>query len=329
MIRIPLSEVKQKITQATQLTDAQIEEKIDAKLSQLSGLISREGAAHIVANELGVKLFENSGKIKDVYPGMRSITLSAKIITVYESREFSRSDGSQGKVASALIGDETGTLRLVGWGPQADTISTLTKDMTITLTNGYARENNRGYREVHLNDNAKIAINPEGVTITTTAASPESYTRKKIADLAEADNAVEIVGFIVQVFDLRFFEVCPDCSTRVKQENGQWTCPKHSTVTPDYSYVLNIFVEDDSQERVRIVLFRTLIEQLLGKTKEQLLAIKDDTQAFEQLKTELLGEQYKMSGRIKKNTFFDRIEFVPNIIAKADPQEELQRLNTQ
>lgn len=326
MIRIPLSEVKQKIAQGTGLTEAQIDEKIDTKLAQLSGLISREGAAHIVSNELGVKLFENSGKIKDVYPGMRNITFNAKVITVYEPREFRRSDGSAGKVASALVGDETGTTRLVGWGLQADTIGTLQKDMVINVTNGYARENNRGYSEIHLNDNAKVLINPEGIAITAKSSTPESYTRKKISELNEADNAVEIVGFIVQVFDLRFFEVCPECGGRVKQEDGAWNCPKHHAVQPDYSYVLNIFVEDESEERVRIVLFRNLIEQLLGKTKADMLAMKDDIQKFEDVKNALLGEQFKMQGRIKKNAFFDRIEFVPNSIMKADPVEELSRL---
>src|SRR4051812_740897 len=119
MIRIPLSEVKQKIKEKTGMSDVDIDKKIDEKLTQLAGLISKEGAAHIIANELGVKLFEGGGKIKDIYPGMRQVNVNAKVSAVYEAREFKRADGTLGKVCSALIRDETGSTRLVGWNDQA------------------------------------------------------------------------------------------------------------------------------------------------------------------------------------------------------------------
>ena len=34
----------------------------------------------------------------------------------------------------------------------------------------------------------------------------------------------------------------------------------------------------------------------------------------------------KLIGRAKKNTFFDRLEFVAQQVYKADPKEELERL---
>ena len=65
MIQIPYEQVIDKIKETSGLDNAAIELKIRNKLDQLSGLISKEGAAHIVANELGVKLFEKvSGKVK-------------------------------------------------------------------------------------------------------------------------------------------------------------------------------------------------------------------------------------------------------------------------
>ncbi|MBD3319286.1 hypothetical protein GF342_05250 [Candidatus Woesearchaeota archaeon] len=326
MIRIPLSEVKQKIMEKAGLTSEDVDKKIDAKLEQLSGLISKEGAAHIVANELGVKLFENTGKIKDIHAGMRNIELTAKVITVYEKREFSRSDGTAGKVCSARVGDETGQTRVVGWGAKADEIAQLKEGDIVGVKNGYARENNRGYKEVHLNDNATVEINPEGAEVSEVkqTSAPRNYVRKTISALTEGDEAVEIVGYIVQVFDIRFFEVCPQCSTRMQQDEGEWVCKAHAGVQPDYSYVLNIFVEDGS-ERIRIVLFRNLIEQLTKKSKEEILAYKDNPEQFEDVKTALLGEQYKLQGRIKKNTFFDRIEFVPNTVSPASAEEELKQ----
>ena len=61
MIKIPYEEIVLKINESTKMPASEIEERVEKKLKQLSGLISKEGAAHIIANELGVKLFEASG----------------------------------------------------------------------------------------------------------------------------------------------------------------------------------------------------------------------------------------------------------------------------
>jgi hypothetical protein len=67
MIKITSEQIIEKISQKTQLSKEDIVSKIKAKMDQLSGLISKDGAAHIIANELGVKLFEEGKlKIKDI-----------------------------------------------------------------------------------------------------------------------------------------------------------------------------------------------------------------------------------------------------------------------
>ena len=65
MLKMDLNQILEKITVKSGLSLDEINAKIDDKLKQLSGLISKEGAAHIVANELGIKLFEQlSGKLQ-------------------------------------------------------------------------------------------------------------------------------------------------------------------------------------------------------------------------------------------------------------------------
>ena len=54
MIKIPFEEMISKVQEKSKLGEAEIRLKIDQKLTQLSGLISKEGALHIIANELGV-----------------------------------------------------------------------------------------------------------------------------------------------------------------------------------------------------------------------------------------------------------------------------------
>ncbi|MFW9876291.1 MAG: DUF2240 family protein, partial [Candidatus Thorarchaeota archaeon] len=81
MIKIPFEDIISKIKEKSNLSEEEINSKIEQKTKQLSGLISKEGAAHIIANELGIKLFEDfSGKlqIKNIVTGMRDVETVGK-----------------------------------------------------------------------------------------------------------------------------------------------------------------------------------------------------------------------------------------------------------
>jgi|TARA_B100000315_G_scaffold164578_1_gene153215 replication factor A1 len=326
MIKIPYEQIIERIKQEGKISESEINGKIDAKMKQLSGLISKEGAAHIVANELGIKLFDAfTGKlqIKNILAGLRNVETVGKVLQTYELREFKTND-RDGKVASLVIGDETGTIRVVMWGEQAENIKNISKDMSLKIVGAYVKDNN-GNIELHLNDRSKVILNPEGEII----KSVKQYTaeRKTIDKLTENDGIVEILGTIVQIFDPRFFEICPQCSKRAKNAEGVFSCPEHNNIEPDYSYVLNLIV-DDGTENIRTVFFRDSMEKLINSNKEKILMYKDNPEKFEEVKTELLGNIVKINGRVKKNLFFDRIEILANeVLLNPDPEEEIKRLD--
>lgn len=305
MIRIPYTEVIGRIKEKTGISEEEVQAKIEAKLKQLSGLISKDGAAYIVANELGVKLLESTGKIKDVFPGMRTVEICGKVQQVYEVKQFTRQDNTMGKVGSFVAADETGALRVVCWGNQTDTLSQLKEGTIVKITNGMAKESNRGYKEVHLNDNSRIVIDPKGVTI----GEVKTHTKKTIKELNEDGQQTEIMGTILQVFDIRYFTVCPQCNGKLKQLDGQWHCDTHQSVTPDHSYVLNLFL-DDGTDTVRCVFFRNQAEKLLNKNHEACLQYMQAPEQFETVKNELLGNIVRLVGRARKNEFSDKLEFV-------------------
>ena len=321
MIKIPLNEMISKIAKKTELSEDEIIKMIQEKCNSLSGLISKEGAANIIANELGVKLFEPSGKIKDIYPGMRNAEFLGKVINIYEKKDFSRQDGSSGSVASFLVGDETGTTRVVCWNSQTDILDNLKVDDIVRIQNAFVREN-RGFKEVHLNDRSKVIINPKGETVE--AVKRSSVERKQIKDLEE-DQRAEILATVVQVFDPRFFEVCPECGSRLKEEGDSFSCSKHGNVSPDFNFVLNAIL-DDGSDTIRGVFFREQAEQFLNKNNEEVKAFRSVPEAFDPIKVELLGEQFKITGRVKKNVFFERLEFVAQNVQKADVKEELEKV---
>ena len=125
-----------------------------------------EGAAHIVANQLGVKLFENFEnkelKINDVPKAANAITIAGRVVDFWGIREFNK-NGRSGRVANFLIGDETGAVRIVVWDePIINKVANLKEGDIVRVKNSYSREN-RGYMELHLGSRSEIDINPKGV----------------------------------------------------------------------------------------------------------------------------------------------------------------------
>ncbi|MBW3002993.1 hypothetical protein KY337_00385 [Candidatus Woesearchaeota archaeon] len=328
MLKMDLSQILEKIKEKSGLSIEEINSKIEAKLQQLSGLISKEGAAHIVANDLGIKLFDQvSGRlqVKNILSGMRNVECVCKIAKKYEIRTFQKGD-STGKVMSMIVGDETGSVRLVLWNDQVEKADALVEGNVIKISNAYVRENN-GRKEIHLGEKGVLEINPDGEKIGDIKQTG-SANRKEIKELVENDSNVEILGTIVQIFDMRFFEVCPQCGKRARMGDSGYQCPEHKVVTPDFSYLLN-FIIDDGTENIRAVCFRNQVQNLVKRGHQDLLVYRQNPEAFNDVKHELLGKIVKLVGRVNKNEMFDRVEFVTQLVfPDPDPDEEIKRLES-
>jgi len=322
MFKVPLNELKEKIRQNSNLAAEDLDQKIKDKINELSGLISEEGAAHIIANELGIKMVEEGRlKIKSVYAGMKQVEVLGKVTQKFPIREFDK-NGRKGKVGAFTIGDDTGTIRIACWNEQADILNDLNENDIVLVNSGYAKENNFNQVELHLSERSNISINPEGESIGTVKQQTTTKERKKIATLKEGDLGVELMGTVVQVFDPRYFNVCPECSKRVDEREDGFHCQEHSKVEAASSYVLNLVI-DDGTGTIRGVFWKNQTNNLLGKTEEEMVKFKNNLGLFEDIKTELLGEQFKILGRVNRNEMFDRLEFSAQIVEKAKPEDEL------
>ena len=323
MFKIPFSELKERILESGKVTAEQLQARVKEKINELSGLISEEGAAHIIANELGIELIgkHSSLKIKEIYMGMRDVVTMGKVIRKFEVREFAKGDRT-GKVCSIILGDETGTIRTVFWNDQVDVLHKVQEGDILAISQGYVRENNNA-KELHLGDRAQVTVNPEGAAIASVRQTL-SHERKKIQELGEGTNA-EVVGTIVQVFDPRFWHACPRCNRKVLQTEGAFQCQEHGLVEAALSYVMNLIL-DDGTGTLRGVFWKHQVNHLLGKEEQDLVKFRDEPAAFEDIKTELLGEQLKVKGAVRKNDMFDRLELSVQIVERANPEEEMKLL---
>jgi len=97
MLGLKYEDIIERIKEEKNLTDEEIEVKVKQKLEQLSDLISKQGAAHIIANELGINLFDGSAgfKINRLAAGMRSVGVTAKVVKSYGVREFKSKFGGE------------------------------------------------------------------------------------------------------------------------------------------------------------------------------------------------------------------------------------------
>jgi replication factor A1 len=298
MISIPYEKIKQRIHDQTGLSEKDIEKKVQDKLASLAGLISQDGAIHIVANELGVSLTPDREnlKIKDLLAGMRGIVLNMRVVKKYELREFAK-EGRSGKVASFLGGDDTGVTRVTLWNEQTDTFAAVEEGMTVQLKEASVKEN-QGRIEVHLGTGGELVLSPAGVTVPVNTAAPQrSFTLKKIGELAATDEYVDILGTIVQVFDPRSFQ---------KKTGGE-------------GVVVNAVI-DDGTGTLRVSFWDDDARGLLGEalSKPELLG---------DAKLELLGQIVKVQGRCKLNPAYNTVEMsVSKFVRNPDPASEMGRL---
>jgi len=94
-------------------------------------------------------------KIRELRDGMRKVNLVAKVLEISEPREVvSRFSGETFRVADAIIGDETGTIKLSLWNEQIERVNV---NDTIKIENGYVRSF-RGERQLNVGRYGKLTV---------------------------------------------------------------------------------------------------------------------------------------------------------------------------
>src|SRR3990172_7067671 len=132
-----LKEIKKK----TEMSDDELNRKIIEKQQELSNLVSKEGAAYIIAKELGLDIFTKTKRrleIKNILPKLRNTNLTARVVRVFPAKEFKKKDKT-GKVATVVLGDETGTIRLSLWDQQTDIVKEFKPDMAVEAFGAYTK----------------------------------------------------------------------------------------------------------------------------------------------------------------------------------------------
>jgi len=310
----------EKVAKASGLEKDEIIRRIDAKQAKLSGLITREGAAQIVASELRVNLENEKLKIDELIPSMRKVNTCGKVINLFPVRGFKTKKGEDSKVANLIIADETSNIKVVLW--DTNHIGLIEKGeiilgSVVEIANGSMRGN-----EIHLGSFSEFKPSKERIENVVTA---RVIRKKTIKDLINGDNA-QIRAFIVQSFEPRFFNVCPQCKKKVvpNEDGVTFTCDEHGGILPEKRALINIVI-DDGTETMRAVLFHENVMKLgVGIGMESF----SDIPMIMQQRENLLGKEFLLSGNIRQNNYFNYNEFIVNDVEEVNLDELIKELES-
>lgn len=289
------SQLVERISKASGKETGEIDRLVEAKRAKLSGLISREGAAQIVASELGISFDKEKIKINEIMQGIKKINIIGKIIQLFPVREYKK-ENREGKIGSFILADETGNVRVVLWDTNhIDLIEKreLKEGDTVEITNASFRNT-----EIHLGGFSDIKKSNEVIE---NVKTEREFSERNISEFS-LGGAFKTRAVIVQVFEPRFFEVCPECGKKVMNGMDTHQCQEHGVVIPKKRALLSLVI-DDGTESMRTVLFSEQIE-MLGLKEDEL-----EGEAFLNKRNELLGKEAYFSGNIRQNKLFNNLEF--------------------
>lgn len=301
MIQGNYEKILEKIANSSGLDKEEVERRIEAKRAKLSGLISKEGSAQIIAAELGISFDNEKLKIDELLPGMRKTNVIGKVINLSPVRKFTTKKGDEGKVVNLFIADDTSNIKVVLWDTNHIELiekGEIVEGKVIEIGNASMRDN-----ELHLGSFSELKLSKE---VLDNVKTEKVVKEKNIIDFKVNDNA-SVRAFIVQSFPPRFFEVNKETGKKITEDE------KSQGIVFEKRALINI-VLDDGTENIRAVLFHENLPKI-GLTE------LEDVEKLSFQREDLLGKEMVFSGNVRINKFFNNSEFIINEIKEVNLDE--------
>lgn len=303
--------ILEKISTKSGLEKEELNKRVEAKRTKLSGLISKEGAAQIIAAELGISFDNEKLKINELHSGVRKFIVVGKIINLFPVRTFNR-DGKDSKVANFILADETSNIKVVLWDEHHISLiekGEISEGKSVEIANSSLRGD-----ELHLGSFSEIKLVNKVFDKINTG---KIFKEKKIIEFKPSDNAT-VRAFIVQAFDPKFFNVCPECKKKVNPEVDGFSCAEHGKVAHEKRALISI-VLDDGTATIRSVLFHEGLPKLGINNLE-------NTEELSKQKEILLGKEMLFSGNVRISKFSNEPEFIVGDVKEVNLDGLIEKL---
>ncbi len=300
---LSLNEIIEKIIKGSSLDEKEVNAQIDKKVEELGGVVSKTGAALVVAREHNVDMEMKAAarelKINELEPQMSNVSFFGKVLSVYPVNEFKTEKG-EGKVQNILLGDESSRIRMSFWNEEISKAADIKEGDVILVENPWIVSDNQGRPEARLGRGGSLKKAEKDITV-------DALSRKDgLEDIKDGD-AISFTGTVVEVHDRALiYDFCPECRARLS--SGE--CERHGKVAPDRMLIISCLV-DDGKRSISTVFFREVAERLLGKNVKKIaeeLTEKDPSDVT----SGIVSKRFKIDGRVKLSKFTGDLEIVAN-----------------
>ncbi|MDY6931763.1 MAG: OB-fold nucleic acid binding domain-containing protein [Halobacteriota archaeon] len=176
-----------------QITFEEFKTMIDEKIDLMGGLCDEGTAAMMVAREYGVS---PQTKICDIKIEKMNASFLGRVTQLSSINEFTRNDGTVGRVANMTLADETGSIRVAVWDEYTDLVKTGDISVGSNLkVSGYIKE---GYSGAEVNIGKNGGIEPIDQEI--------KVKRHNINDISSDMSSVNVIGKVIDLSDIRIFQ---------------------------------------------------------------------------------------------------------------------------
>jgi ssDNA-binding replication factor A large subunit len=341
-----LDEIIDKLEAQSNINRDELKEKIKKRHDGLEGFVSMEGAAYLVAKELGVNMLSSEKRkldIKNIVTGMRNVSVAGRLFRISNTVDFKKSNGNSGRVANIFIGDRTGFVRMPLWNDQVKMLDegSINIGDVVQVSGAISQENIYGEVELSLGKYGKVFnVSDEAMSAEIEKEYPPAEDLQKYFLGTGSSDRVpiksisagnfEVRGTIIDVIRSNFvFYRCPTCggkAVRGYDVSGQvkFECQEHGKVDAEPAMVVS-FIVDDGTGMLRVVAFRETAQKFTTTSAGELDKLTPD-ERYGILSGSMLGKEYIIHGSVKKDRSFDRLEMVADMIKPTDLKEESEKL---
>jgi replication factor A1 len=197
--------IRKILSKHPELSVDDVMKSLESEKRKTGGYISDEILLQMIAAGLGVEITSEAAKPKlligRLVPGLSDVTVAGRVMAVFPAKVYEKSKGV--RVASLLIADKSGILRVVLWNDKvafADP-SKIRVDQMVRFSHGYTKEDRFGKVELHIGEKGEVEVNPPNVEakdyptitgfLTKIGEITSTYKNKRINILGKVENVVQ------------------------------------------------------------------------------------------------------------------------------------------
>jgi ssDNA-binding replication factor A large subunit len=203
--------IGQILSRHPEISREDIEERLEIERRRTDGLISDETLLWMIAAEFSVEVPQHKAvtptlSIKDLIPSLNDISLVGRVVAVFSPRAFKGT--RSGEVASLLVTDRTGVLRVVLWNDKASFIRSdkIKVGQIVRFFHAYTREDRSGKVELHVGEKSEIQVDPDDVEAKDYPTIAKFATKIGHISLAFKNKRINVAGTVKDTFSASSFQ---------------------------------------------------------------------------------------------------------------------------